>query len=531
MTSVKRFGRGLFERVESGFDAVFTPAWNPFYHLGALGWFYYWIVAASGFYVYIFYDSGVEEAYASVEYMTHVQWYAAGVMRSLHRYASDALIIVMLIHLLREFAMDRFRGPRWFAWLTGVPILWLVYASGISGYWVVWDQLAQYVAILTSEWLDTLPFFGEPIARNFIHDSTLSGRFFTLMVFIHIAVPLILLFIMWVHIQRHAYSKVNPPRGLAIGSLASLVVLSFVYPALSQGPADLGEVPSVVGLDWFYLTLYPLLDVVRGELLWLLLGVATLILLALPWLPPKPREPVAVVDLDNCNGCGRCVADCPFTALTMKPRTDGKAFAQEVVVDAGKCVACGICAGSCPTATPYRRRSELVPGIDLPRLPVAEIRRRTLEAAASLEGDARVIVYGCEAGPSLDGLAGASVATLRLACIGQLPPAFVDFVLSRRHADGVLLTGCRDGDCHYRLGIRWTQERLDGERDPRLRARVPRERVATCWRGLDREGDVHEALVRLRRTLSASGSESENAAPMRRAEAQQTSATPEPHRG
>ena len=40
--------------------------------------------------------------------------------------------------------------------------------SGITGYWLVWDQLAQYVAIATTEWLDSIGIFAEPIARNFL---------------------------------------------------------------------------------------------------------------------------------------------------------------------------------------------------------------------------------------------------------------------------------------------------------------------------------------------------------------------------
>ena len=46
----KRLARLVFERLESAFDAVFTPDWNPLYQLGALGWFFYWIVAVSGIY-------------------------------------------------------------------------------------------------------------------------------------------------------------------------------------------------------------------------------------------------------------------------------------------------------------------------------------------------------------------------------------------------------------------------------------------------------------------------------------------------
>jgi hypothetical protein len=41
------------------------------------------------------------------------------------------------------------------------------------------------------------------------------------------------------------------PRGLALGTLGMLLVLSLAHPALSQGPADLDHVPAVVGPDWF----------------------------------------------------------------------------------------------------------------------------------------------------------------------------------------------------------------------------------------------------------------------------------------
>lgn len=500
MSSSKRLARIALGRLESGFDAVFTPGWNPLYQLGALGWFFYWIVAVSGIYLYAFFDSGVTQAYESVEHITHVQWYAGGVMRSLHRYASDALVLVMMLHLVREYVMDRLHGPRWFTWVIGVPILWLVFAAGISGYWVVWDKLAQYVAQATSEWLDALPLFGEPIARNFIHDSTLSGRFFTLMVFIHIAVPLILLFVMWIHIHRHSRARVNPPKGLALGTLAAMLVLSFLHPALSQGPADLGTVPAQVGLDWFYLFLYPLLDDYSGLALWTLLGAATLLLLALPWVPRKRHVP-AVVDLDNCNGCARCVADCPHGAVRMAPRSDASAYAQEAVVDPALCVACGICVGACPTATPFRRRSALKAGIELPEHPVVELRAQSIDRCGDLRGDARVIVYACGQGPDLNTVASESVAVVELPCVAMLAPSFIDFMITRRHVDGVFLTGCRSNDCYERLGARWTEARIAGERDPYLRARVPRERIASFWAGVDRGAKMAEALEAFRARL------------------------------
>lgn len=480
MAVIKRVLRILFERVESWFDLAFGQRLNPLSWLGAFGWYLFWIVAGTGIYLYIFFDTGVTQAYVSVEYMTNDQWYLAGVMRSLHRYASDALVIVVFLHLVREFSFDRLRGKRFFAWLTGVPALFFIYICGISGYWLVWDQLAQYIAIATAEWLDTLPFFGEPIANNFLNSTTLSGRFFTLMVFIHIFAPLFMLLLMWVHIQRHARARVNPPRPLAIGTAATLVILSLVHPAVSQGPADLDRIPTEIAFDWYYLLAYPFLDVVPGGQLWLIIFGGLLALALLPWVPPAKPAAAATVSLDNCNGCARCFDDCPFSAITMEPRSDGSGYDAEAVVNVDNCTSCGICAGACPTATPFRRATAIVPGIELPHHPIAELRDKTLEASREFVRGRRVLVFACEHSGA-DTLRDDSTRVIAMPCVGMLPPSFIDFALSRNLADGVAIAGCAEGDCYYRLGGEWVQQRLHGQRDPHLRRRVDRARLR-YWR-------------------------------------------------
>jgi len=502
MNLIRKSLRWVFDWTEALFGRAFPPEWNPILNLGALGFFYYWIVAVSGIYVYVFFDTGVHLAFESVEYMTNDQWYAAGVMRSLHRYASDALVVVMMLHMTREFALDRYRGVRWFSWATGVPVMMFLFIAGVTGYWLVWDKLAQYIALVTTEWLDYLPFFGEPIARNFHSVDTLESRFFTLMIFMHIAIPLIALILMWVHLQRVTKARINPPRGLAYGALAMLLVLSLVHPARSQGPANLAEVPGNVGLDWFYLPLYPLLERLPGTVTWTASLVLLVLFMGIPFLPPLRRPAAARVDLPNCNGCKRCFEDCPYSAITMAARSDGLPFEQQAVVNPSLCTSCGICAGACPTSTPFRRKSELIPGIDLPDFPMAELRRR-VDAASFTAAGGRVLVFGCENGVSLAGLAGPGVAAVTLRCIGQLPPSFVDYALSKGVADGVVITGCKENGCQHRFGNRWAQARMNGTRDPQLRARVPRERVRVLWAGRLGRGELDHVLGEFGKELAA----------------------------
>ncbi len=447
-------------------------------------------------------------AYASLEYVSRQQWYAAGVMRSLHRYASDGLVVMMLLHLVREFALDRYRGVRWFSWVTGVPVLVLVFVAGITGYWMVWDSLAQYVALVTTEWLDRLPIFGEPIARNFLSPETLESRFFTLMVFMHIAVPLIALIILWVHLQRVTRPRINPPRGLAVSMFLAMLALSLVHPAMSQAPADLAKVPGTLGLDWFYLPLYPLLDGWPGPVTWSAAGVLLGLLVALPWLPPMRKPAAAVVDLANCNGCVRCFNDCPFNAIMIGERTDGLPFERQAIVNPSLCVGCGICAGSCPTSMPFRRASALSPGIDLPDHSIAALRETLHASAARLTGRGRIMVFGCDHGVPIMAAARGNVGVVPLRCAGQLPPSFIDYVLSRKLADGVVITGCAEGSCHARFGDRWTKARLARERDPYLRARVPRERVRVLWAGRLGSGRLAALLDEFAAELSRASTQS-----------------------
>jgi len=186
----------------------------------------------------------------------------------------------------------------------------------------------------------------------------------------------------------------------------------------------------------------------------------------------------------------------------MEPRSDGSVYTHEAVVDANLCTSCGICVGSCPTATPFKRRIEQAPGIELPTDTIKELKEKTIKALDKLTGDSRVVVYGCQNSMNPAKMADANVAVVTMPCIGMLPLAFVDFVLSRKLADGVFLTGCREGDCSFRLGIKWTEERISGERDPRLRKRVNQDRIGKYWAGLTRRKEFFEELSEFRARLS-----------------------------
>jgi len=500
-----------WSRLEQRLDRAFGASRNPLRQSGTLAFLALWLLAVSGVWLYAVLDTSAAGAYASIARLSYAPWSAGGLMRSLHRYAADAFVVFTALHLLREAVHGRFKHFRRFSWLTGCALLPLVAVSAVGGFWLNWDRLGQFSATATAEWLDALPLLAQPLARNFLGAAAVSDRLFSLFVFVHLGVALLLVFGLWFHVQRITRAAVFPPRALAVGTLATLLGLCVLAPVASQGRADLGVVPALLSMDWILLFVHPLMYATSAGFTWTLTLGAFGALLALPFVPAPVRAPVAVVDPHNCNGCGRCLADCPYAAITMVPHPLPQRGAELAVVDADLCAGCGICAGACPSSTPFRSTARLVSGIDMPQFPVDALRRTVQRALRSPE-PVPIIAFGCEHAADISCLAAADVLAVPLLCTAQLPPSFIEYAL-RNGARGVLVASCHDGGCAFRLGARWNAERLAGTREPYLRARVPRTRVLPVQADIGEESRLREALRVLRARTIAQGARAEQARP------------------
>lgn len=516
----------LWRALEHSGDALAGASGNPFKHLGALGFWLLWLLVGSGAVLYAVLDTSASGAYQSIEALSREPRQWGSLLRGLHRYSADAIVLVVLAHVVREWMLGRFRSFRTASWLTGVPLLPLLFVCAIGGFWLNWDRLGQFSATATAEWLDALPGLASPLARNFLGGTQLNDRLFSLFVFVHLGVPLLLVFGLWFHVQRISRATVFPPRTLAVGSALVLLLLAALLPVRSQGPADLGTLPQSLSYDWWLLFLHPLTAATSGGFVWGLLGFVLLLLVALPWLgvsrrgarpqalalrastqapasshtawrPMALAQPVAEVDPVHCSGCRRCVEDCPYSAITMVPHPSGRVGMELAQVRSDLCASCGICVGSCPSSTPFRSAQVLHTGIDMPQWPIDALRQQMVAGLAALTGPQRYVVFGCAQGAQLDAVRAPDVLTLPLVCTGLLPPSFLEYAL-RAGASGVLVVTCREGGCAFRLGERWTRERLQGKREPRLRASVPEQAWSLAAADMGDEAALAAALTALR---------------------------------
>lgn len=475
-----------------------TAQLNPFYHTGTIATLLLIIVALTGFFLFLFFQYGFDASYDAVLIRIETP-FIARTIRAVHRYASGALVITTLLHAFRTLFMERFRGPRWLAWVTGIFMTALLWFAGVTGYWLIWDERAQLINDAFVGFLQTATPFAAPY-MVMITEAAASGDswpIFLAIFAVHVLLFLIVAGFYWYHIKRLNRPKWLPPAFWVVGVAVVVLLVSIFFPAGMLPQGDLTRLPGPVTIDplfLFYLPAYenPLLN----WILWGSLIVLTAVLTALPWIKGRRKvsdetpgqleaagRPVVNIIKDRCSGCTVCAIDCPYKALEMVERTDGKRHKYIAIEDTGLCVSCGICVGSCDGVavtlgqTPPVALWDTVSG----QLALAKLRSPI---------DQVQVVFTCErhavqgGKPYIDHAVasqnGMAVEVITLPCVGTAPPGLLSRTLDEGVAN-VHIIGCPPDDCANREGNLWLEQRITRERVPRLKRPYANAPITASW--------------------------------------------------
>ena len=469
--------------------------YNPLYQSGTIATVLLLVLLVTGTWLIFFYR--VSAPYESVARITGSP-IVGNWVRGVHRYASDAAIVAVAVHAIRMFAQGRSWGPRVLAWMSGVILLLLTFVSGWTGYVMVWDVFGETLAREGARMLDALPILSEPISRAFSGERPVHDIIFFLNLIAHVGIPVSMLILLWLHTSRLARPLLLPPRRVLWALVGALVVLAVVKPVTMAPPANPLRIPETVPADWFFGFWLPIsLRLSGGEALVL----AATVFLAMMLVPLATRRraeaapPKSVVDEAICVGCRQCSLDCPYEAIVMLPRTDGRADEVARVLP-DRCVSCGICAGSCPpmgVGPPGRTgRDQLSEA----RAFIARPDRR----------EAELVVVCCQRGFAQFGaeLGEENVVLYPVDCAGSVHTSVIE-LLVRSGSAGVLTLACPPRDCWNREGPKWLNERMYHEREAELKARVDRRRVRIAFANASEPGVARQAVRAFKEALAAAG--------------------------
>jgi cytochrome b-561 len=335
-------------------------SWNYSLWLGTISFVLFMILVATGIILMFLYVPSVERAYPSVkdiEYVVSFGW----LLRASHRIAAHSMVATVFLHMVRVFLTGGYKNGsavgsnRSLNWIVGLVLLVVTLLLSFTGYLLPWDQLAYWAITVGTNIASAAPIVGECVrffllGGNSIDQNALI-RFYVLHVFF---LPMITLFLFSYHMWRvrkdgglavvdhealdqkpekvapvksKTYSLLGITNGTSVhvqntmvneekNSVASsphltrriwlvtlltavgVIVLSFIFRAPLEAPANPSVTPNPAKAPWYFLWLQELVTImtvkigsfsINGALIGGIILPGFLLLLAV-WWPYKDRS-------------------------------------------------------------------------------------------------------------------------------------------------------------------------------------------------------------------------------------------------
>jgi len=158
------FVRHLFPRFVLGRNLRLTYT----FCLGGLAFTCFLVLVVTGVLLQFYYRPAPGSAFESILFLESSVWGGAYV-RSLHRLAAHALLVLVGLHMLRVVLTGAYLPPRRGNWVIGASLLFLVVAQAYTGCLLPLDQLAYWATQTGTELLRVLP-FGDALSTVLVPD-------------------------------------------------------------------------------------------------------------------------------------------------------------------------------------------------------------------------------------------------------------------------------------------------------------------------------------------------------------------------
>lgn len=192
--------------------------------LGGTPAYLFLIQVTTGILLSFYYVPSPDHAYESVARITEAAPYG-WFIRSIHKWASNLMIITVILHMSRVYFSCAFRHPRQMNWVIGCGLLISTLTLGFTGYSLVYEQLSYWGMTVATELTAAVPLVGGTIATFMRGGESISPNTLTRMYNLHVGIlPVCVIILIGLHVTMLRLHGVSE--------------LSFQSPSVPDGSGD-----------------------------------------------------------------------------------------------------------------------------------------------------------------------------------------------------------------------------------------------------------------------------------------------------
>ena len=287
--------------------------WRYTLAAGGLAVFLVLVLAVTGILEVFYYIPTPDQAAQSIQTLTFLVPFG-GLVRNLHFWAAQFLVVVCLLHLLRVIFTGAYLPPRRFNYLLGMGLFVLAVLLDFTGYVLRWDEGIHYALIAGTNLIKSIPLIGDLLYSSLVGgtqpgEATLI-RIYGWHIFGLMLVATILLVWHVFRVRRDGGIALPPPLlretqerisrfelvrrevlAMLLASVALLLLSAFAPAPLAAPITATFAISTTARAPWFFLWVQELLKMGSPFVWGVVVPLAVLLAVTLiPYVFPKPSE-------------------------------------------------------------------------------------------------------------------------------------------------------------------------------------------------------------------------------------------------
>ncbi len=243
------------------------------------------IQVATGILLMLTYSPSSSTAWGSVYYINN-QMTLGWFIRGIHHFGSQAMIVLLALHLIQVLWAGAYRAPREVNWWFGMALLFVTLGFSLTGYLLPWDQKGYWATKVATNIMGGAPVVGPYLQKVVVGGPDYGNQTLTRFYGLHVgALPALMVMSLAAHVALFRRHGLTPPRNAAkwdagkfwpeqlfmdsVFSAAVFGILAFLV--VSEGganldaPADPSSSDYPARPEWYFLSLFQMLKLFPGD--------------------------------------------------------------------------------------------------------------------------------------------------------------------------------------------------------------------------------------------------------------------------